>query len=86
MTCKEFIEFLMEYLGATLPSEERAHFEYHLGQCPDCLAYLDMYEKTVKLGKAAFANECNGIPADVPADLIRAILAARQARPDSSPA
>lgn len=81
MTCKEFIEFLMDYLGGELPPGERACFEAHLGDCPDCLAYLDMYKQTVKLGKAAFCQERGRLPADVPEELIRAILAARKPRP-----
>jgi anti-sigma factor RsiW len=86
LTCKEFIDFLMEYLGDALPPEERAQFEHHLGECPACVAYLDMYKKAVAIGKAACSPGCDDLPADVPADLVRAILAVRPGRPGSSPA
>ena len=52
MTCREFIEFLMEYHAGELSAGERAPFEEHIAECPPCVAYLRMYEETVKLGKA----------------------------------
>ena len=78
MNCREFIEFLMEYLSERLSPAERAVFEEHIACCPSCVAYLKMYEDTIKLGKAACGcGEEAPPPGDVPEDLIRAILAAR---------
>jgi len=78
MNCREFTEFLHEYLFGTLPAEERAEFEKHLAECPWCVAYLDSYKKTIRLEKAAFANPEEGSPpADAPEELIQAILHAR---------
>ncbi|HJY81492.1 MAG TPA: zf-HC2 domain-containing protein [Candidatus Binatia bacterium] len=78
MTCREFIDFLMEYLSRELPASERAEFELHLAACPDCLAYLRSYEATIKLGKAVFAHPEDPVPADVPEELVQAILASRR--------
>jgi anti-sigma factor RsiW len=76
LTCREFVEFLMAYLSNELPAGQRAVFDEHLGDCPDCSAYLRSYEQTVRLEK--FACGCGDPPpADAPEDLIRAILAAR---------
>ncbi|HVS38187.1 MAG TPA: zf-HC2 domain-containing protein [Gemmataceae bacterium] len=78
MNCREFTEFLHEYLFDALPVEERAEFEKHLAECPWCTAYLDSYKKTILLTQNAFAANGNGPPpADAPEELIQAILRAR---------
>jgi anti-sigma factor RsiW len=77
MTCREFIDFLMEYLSGELPARERAEFERHLAECPDCSAYLKSYEETIKLGKAVFADPDALVPQGVPEELVQAILASR---------
>jgi anti-sigma factor RsiW len=78
MNCREFTEFLHEYLFGNLPDEERAEFDKHLAECPWCVAYLDSYKKTILLGKAAFADSANAPPPpDAPEELIQAILRAR---------
>ena len=77
MTCREVIDFLMEYLSGELSASERAEFEQHLAECPDCSAYLKSYEETIKLGKAVFADPEAQVPQDVPEELVQAILASR---------
>ena len=67
MNCREFTEFLHEYLSGDLPAAERAEFDGHLGECPWCLAYMDSYVKTMRLEQAAFsAPEDAPPPADAP--------------------
>jgi anti-sigma factor RsiW len=79
MNCREFTEFLHEYLFGNLPAEERAEFEKHLAECPWCVAYLDSYRKTIQLTQAAFsAPEAVPPPSDAPEELIQAILHARR--------
>jgi anti-sigma factor RsiW len=78
MNCREFTEFLHEYLFGNLPAEERAEFEKHLAECDWCVAYLDNYKKTIELEKIAFTvAEDAPPPADAPEELIQAILRAR---------
>jgi anti-sigma factor RsiW len=78
MNCREFTEFLHEYLFGNLAAEERAEFEKHLAECPWCVAYLDSYQKTIQLEKDAFSvAEDAPPPADAPEELIQAILRAR---------
>jgi anti-sigma factor RsiW len=77
MTCRDFIEFLLEYSSGELSPEQRREFDAHLAECPWCVAYLRTYERTIRLGKAAFAEPEASVPADVPEELVRAILAAR---------
>lgn len=82
MNCRECIEFLMEYLDGGLCPTERAVFEEHLGECPPCVDYLEMYRRTVALGKAACSGKEDTPAEKVPERLIQAILAARKAKPD----
>jgi len=78
MTCREFIDVLSDYLSQELPAQQRATFEAHLRECPDCVAYLKSYEDTVKLGQRAFKHSEEAVPDDVPEELVRAIVAARR--------
>jgi anti-sigma factor RsiW len=78
MNCREFTEFLHEYLFGNLSDEERAEFDKHLAECPWCVAYLDSYRKTIQLEQAAFSAIENAPPPDdAPEELIQAILRAR---------
>ncbi len=78
MTCREFVDFLMAYLGAELPADVRARFVEHLEACPGCVAYLETYEETIRLGKMVCADD-EALPPDVPEELVQAILTARAA-------
>ena len=78
ITCREFTEFLHDYLFDDLPAEERLTFETHLAECPCCVAYLDSYRKTMQLAQAAlFIPEDAPPPVEAPEELIQAILRAR---------
>ena len=78
MNCREFTEFLHEYLFENLPAEQRAEFDKHLSECPACIAYLDSYQKTIQLEKEALsAAEDAPAPAEAPEELVQAILRAR---------
>jgi anti-sigma factor RsiW len=56
----------------------RAEVELHLASCPSCVAYMKSYRATWRLGQDALRGD-EPAPADVPEDLVRAILAARSA-------
>jgi anti-sigma factor RsiW len=78
MTCRELTDFLGAYLDGELSDEVRRRFEEHLAACPECAAYLETYRGTVKLARDAFRDPDAPVPADVPEDLVKAILAARR--------
>jgi len=80
VTCREFADFMADYIGGELPAPVLSQFEHHLTLCPNCQRYLDGYRATVKLGKAAFNRPSDAVPKDVPPDLVDAILAARARR------
>jgi anti-sigma factor RsiW len=78
MNCREFTEFLHEYLLGNLPADQRTEFDKHLAECPWCVAYLDTYQKTIHLEQAAFSvPECDSLPAGLPDELVQAVLRAR---------
>jgi len=79
MTCKEFIEFLFDYVSGELPKAQKALFEQHLSVCSSCVAYLSNYRDTLALSKAAFCEPEAPVPEEVPEELVSAILMARRA-------
>ena len=80
VTCREFADFMGDYLSGELPPALRSPFDHHLSLCINCQRYLDSYRETVALGKQAFADADAAVPAEVPEELIKAILAARSSR------
>ena len=78
MRCREFIDFLLEYLLGELSASAGAEFERHLADCPDCSAYLKSYEETIELGKGVFTDPDASVPKEVPEELVQAILASRR--------
>lgn len=78
-SCKECIDFLIDYLEGTLPAAKRAEFELHLELCPPCHRYLTQYQATIRLGQAAMEKEAAKNPP--PEALIRAIMATMKGQP-----
>jgi anti-sigma factor RsiW len=78
VTCREFADFMMDYLAGELPQDSLASFDRHLRVCENCQQYLAGYRESVKLGQRAFDRSDAELPADVPDDLVKAILAARR--------
>lgn len=76
LTCREFIEFIDDYLTGDLPVEVRAASDHHLSKCPYCEDYLKTFRTTLELVRSA-----RGTDDPVPEELIRAILAGRSASP-----
>jgi len=78
VTCREFADFMADYLSGGLPPDSRAAFEHHLHLCANCVKYLRGYEETIKLGQRAFADDDAALPPQVPDELVQAILSARK--------
>jgi anti-sigma factor RsiW len=76
MTCQELIDFLMDYCDGALPPEQLAEFEKHLHCCPPCVDYMKTYQQAVCMGKSVCSEEERAAH-EVPEQLVRAILAAR---------
>jgi anti-sigma factor RsiW len=80
VTCREFADFIADYLSGELPAGTRMSFDDHLKVCPNCVSYLSNYRDTIALGRRAFADDETVLPDSVPPGLIDAILASRRAR------
>lgn len=78
ITCRQLIDFIADYLDGALSAEMLHEFERHLAVCPSCVHYLDSYKVTIEMGRKAMLAASDDAPADVPEDLVRAILAARK--------
>ena len=80
MTCKELADFLDDYIAQRLDASRRAIFDQHLGECPDCRAYLGSYRRTIELGRQAMTKPAAPASNDVPPELVKAVLASRAAK------
>jgi anti-sigma factor RsiW len=78
MTCRELTELLTDYVSGELPAEDLRRADEHLAGCPDCAAYRETYETTVRLGSLAFRRADGRARADAPEELVAAILTARR--------
>lgn len=78
MTCKEFIDFLLDYFEGQLPDDQAESFRQHMQVCPDCVSYLNSYKETVALVNDLAADEKEVAELDVPQSLIEAVLAAQK--------
>ena len=78
MTCRELIGFLDDYISDSQSASIREEFERHLGVCRACREYLGMYRDTVSLTRMMRSDPDGPVPADVPEDLVRAVLTARR--------
>lgn len=75
LSCRDFVAFLDDYLEEALAPDRRATFERHLALCDDCVRYLQSYEQTSVIARSASEWQ---LPPRVPAELVLAILKARQ--------
>lgn len=78
MTCRDMVQFLMDYLSEDLPSDTREVFERHINACPDCVTYLATYRETIVLCRESFKLREEEVSVEVPEDLVQAILAAQR--------
>ena len=78
ITCEEFEEFILAYLEDELPPRKKRVFEIHLKMCRECRAYLRAYQASMNLAKRALTEEEIAPLAEVPDDLVDAVLAARE--------
>jgi len=77
ITCRELISFIDSYLESELPDPQRVSFEAHLRVCPSCVAYLDSYRTSIDLVRSVHAAPDEAAVADMPAELVAAILLCR---------
>jgi anti-sigma factor RsiW len=47
LSCQELVELVTAYDERVLPVDERARFDEHLTECPDCVEYLAQFRRAV---------------------------------------
>jgi anti-sigma factor RsiW len=77
ITCRQFEDFILAYLEGELPEKQRFVFELHLKVCRECRDYLAAYRRTIEISKRVFENPDRAVPDEVPEDLVKAVLDAR---------
>ena len=80
LTCMEFEQFVHDYQEGSLSRKERRAFDFHMDLCPMCRVYFASYLQTIELGRRVCVAEEEAFPADIPEDLVNAILDARSTR------
>lgn len=75
LTCQQLTDVIADYLAGGLPATACAEFDRHLAICPTCVVYLETYRLTIGMVRAC-AADADAAPAEVPEELIQAILAA----------
>ncbi len=78
ITCAEFEDFIIAYLDDELSTRQRRIFEFHLAVCRECRDYLAAYRSTMNVTRDALDTRTAETLADVPEDLVEAVLAARK--------
>jgi anti-sigma factor RsiW len=79
LTCREFGDFLMEFIDGELEPARHRLFLKHVAGCRNCAAYLDSYRATVALGRRVCSEPDKPVgEAEIPEKLIRSILAGRR--------
>ena len=77
LTCKEFDEFMADYLEGGMPVWRKFMCWLHVKMCRECAEFVVQYRRTVSLGKSAFESPDDPVPDSVPEDLVKAALARR---------
>ena len=80
MNCRELSQFLMQYVDNALEREVHITFEAHLNGCHNCHTYMIQYRDTIRAGQLACQDDD---VAEVPEDLVRAVLIAIAKEPRS---
>ncbi|WP_108881488.1 zf-HC2 domain-containing protein [Anderseniella sp. Alg231-50] len=77
ITCAEFEEFILSYLDGSMSNRQRRIFEFHLAVCRECRDYLAAYRSAMTVTRDVLDAQTTETLADVPEDLVSAVLAAR---------
>ena len=48
-TCKQAVSLITDYVAGTLEPDMTLDLEHHLSACPDCVAILKTYKKTIQV-------------------------------------
>ena len=80
ITCQEFEAFIVDFVDDDLAPNERKLFNFHMTICPMCNVHFSEYRRTIELSQKVCEADDENLPADVPEELVAAILTARAVR------
>ena len=75
ITCRQFEDFVVDFLDGSLPPGRRRLFELHLRTCHECRQYLARYRQALAL---SLGLRDEPLLADIPRGLVRAIAGSIQ--------
>lgn len=52
ITCRQVTSLIVDYLTHDLEPQDRLEFKAHLRKCPDCVAFLATYRKTIRVTRS----------------------------------
>jgi anti-sigma factor RsiW len=52
ITCAQAVALLADYISGEIKAADRLAFESHQQTCPDCVAFLQTYRKTIELSRS----------------------------------
>jgi anti-sigma factor RsiW len=61
-SCEDVVKLLSDYIDGECSPEDKALIEAHLADCPDCVAFVNTFRKSISLAK-------NLMYVDIPEDL-----------------
>ena len=76
LTCKEFNEFMIDYLEGGLPVWQKYMCWLHVKMCRECAYFVQQYHRVIALGQ----NACDSPDDSVPEELVKAAMAHRKAK------
>ncbi len=78
LTCKEFDDFMIDYLEGGLPVWQKYMWWLHVKMCRECAYFIRQYRRVIMLGQRAFDCPDGTVPGSVPEELVKAALAHRK--------
>ena len=80
LTCKEFDEFMVDFLEDGLPVWQKFMCWLHVRMCRECAHFVRQYQRAIALGQTAFDDPDEQVPDSVPEELMKAALSRRKAK------
>ena len=80
MTCKEFDDFMVDYLEGGQPVWQKFMCWLHVKMCRECAYFIQQYRRVIALGQRAFDSPDNAVPDSVPDELVKAAMAHRMSK------
>lgn len=57
LTCQQVTDAIIDYLTGDMQPETTALFDHHLQGCPDCSAFFNTYNSTVRVTRSLSYDE-----------------------------